>query len=275
MKTEVVHANENIVDSVLLNMRPPEFFPAKVEGDTPYALIPTTMMFSSLEGFGAAPIRIRQELKFTDLNGFIHYVNTFKSEQTALFSSPRSLVAVLDYHAPGKPAFCQHKADFPMVETVDWQGWKSGRDKLFQQAEFVNQIESLRHTVTQPSAAELLAAIKAIRATVTHKQVSVIDDDGESASLQFSRDVSIGSAKSTEVRLPKQLVIRVRPFVGLDSAYELEIRINYRVENDASGIKLSYTILNYDQALEAAYREILGKVAKETNVTPFAGGEPR
>src|SRR6185295_9776949 len=62
------------------------------------------------------------------------------------------LVSVFDYHAPGKPAFCQHRGVYAFPLSDEWLAWQRA-SRSMSQVDFAQFVEDRLLDVASPDAA--------------------------------------------------------------------------------------------------------------------------
>ena len=262
----------NIVETVLNNL--PSVSQHIDEDGVPYAYVPRGFYVQNLEEFLERPRRIRQNINFDDVSGFISYVKEYGDGKSKLFAHLNGVTAIFDYHTREFADRGTHRAFFKTQHTPEWLEWSSSIGKRFNQSAFANFLESVLPTIYAPAAADVLQVVRSIRASITNKYVSVIDDDGLSANLEFKRDVEVrGTGK--QVELPKQLKVLLKPYLGADFVTELPIRLRYELEDEGSRVVFAYEILQFDRIRQEAFERLATLITEETNIQTFLGGQPR
>ena len=216
---------------------------------------------TNLEKHLDAPVRIRQELGFDDVRGFVEYVKAFSSPATVVFASPGGVTAIFDYHQPDKPSWATHRAFYNLQLTPEWRAWAGMAGRSMDQRAFAEFLDENRESIKAPSGSELLTAVRQMRATVTSKIASLVQDDGINATFDFKKDVEVKAGN--QVELPKALTVVLKPYDGLDDlpggqiAYELEARISYALDEENKRIAFSYAIQNFERAKKRAFDGIV------------------
>jgi uncharacterized protein YfdQ (DUF2303 family) len=268
-------SEKNIVESTLENLV--EKRPIVVDGGVPFLPVPPEWSLRSLEEYLPKPRRVKQDILFDDVSGFIEYVKEYKTERTVLFANPRAITGLIDYHAKDDPSWCSHKASYNLAHTVEWQAWEEKQNRQMSQEDFAHFLDEQVETIEAPKPGEVLAIVKQFRATVTSKLVSVLNDNGSTASFEFKKDVSANGGGNA-VELPKELVIVLKPYEGVNGLaggndpYRLRLRLKYMVNPQNTSVTFSFTILNFDRAKKDAFDTLVAAVRTAVEVKLFVGG---
>lgn len=260
---------KNVVETVLENM--PEVIDVDDGNGRPYSIIPASMQVIGTEKYLERPRSIEQIVSFSDVTGFQDYIHEFKVSETILFASDKRIEAIFEYHGAEKPSWCRHRARYNLSNSPEWIQWKESRKRKMSQTDFATFLESLLPTIESPAAADVLSVVRAIRATVTSKVISLVSDDGINASLEFKRDVEVKGA-GLHVELPKELTIIVSPFFGIELNYKLKVRLGYELKESERTLLFSYDILNFERASKDAFDELVKMITFKTGVKCFVGG---
>lgn len=272
-------SERNIVETTLENLvkREPTYL---VDEGVPFLQVPGGWDVQSLEQFLPYPVRLKQEIVFDDVSGFIDYVKEFKSDRSVLFANPRCLTAILDYHGKDDPSWCSHKAVYSLAHTVEWKAWESSQNRQMTQEDFAWFLEEQIATIEAPKAGDLLSVVKQFKATVTSKVVSVLNDNGTTASFEFRKDVNAAGGASS-VELPKELTVILKPYDGISGLdedghfYRFQVRLKYQLRPDNNGVTFSYAIVGFDRGKKVVFDALVAAVRKAVEVKTFVGGSPK
>lgn len=216
--------------------------------------------------------RIHQAVTLHDRDSFVAYVNRYKSEATRIFAEPGFLaggvakvVAVLDYHVPGKPDYSAHVATYAPRYSDQWQRWQKACAQPLRQAEFAEFVEEVRADIVEPDAARLLDIVRTFKAS---KKV-----DFDSVVYQPNGDVKLAYDEKTEQKgssgvLPEQMKLGI-PVYFRGSAYAVPVLVRYRVGNGA--VAFSLKIDRADIIEDTAFSELTKMINEATLIDCYLG----
>lgn len=207
------------------------------------------------------PKKIKSEKSFKDLRGFIDYVNDFSLDSTAAFVGASGVDVIFDYHEKEQAHWCKHTAEFNLKTNSRWLEWSRNNDVWIEQRRFADMLDSGLEEILEPNQSEIIDLIKNFRAT-SNQEVIASDQPG-GTSFRYSKDVK-GSHKTTDVVLPGEIKICIRPFDGIDvlnadldddkklSYYNLRATLAFRVREGSEGeimsVEFKYKLLGLDKA---------------------------
>lgn len=216
--------------------------------------------------------RIRQTVTMHDVDSFNAYITQYKSENTRLFAVAGHLAAdrkaiitaIFDYHAPDKPDYSAHVANYRPRYSEQWERWtKVG---TMEQAAFAEFIEENRADIQRPEAAQLLDIVTRFKATKKTEFDSVV--------YQPNGDVTVGWSEKTEhhakpgIQVPQQLEVGIPVFFKGDR-YSVTILMRYRLQEG----KLLFVLKadRPDVIEQHAFDEIISNVHGATDVQIYLG----
>ena len=201
---------------------------------------------------------------FGDVESWGAYVKAYGTPVPPYLTwNSKGLRAVLDYHLTvpegGATGRCQWTATYPFtpsVELVAWQRLASGT--AHGQKAVIEALEDRADDIVEPSAADLLAILRNLRANVSSTATTELDPDG-------SVNVSFQQAKvvqgTNKVSLPATFAIAIPVLQGHPTRYALTVRVRPSVD-DAAHLTFRFSLPNVERALEDVYAERVGE-AKE------------
>jgi uncharacterized protein YfdQ (DUF2303 family) len=176
---------------------------------------------------GVPADRIIAAPKLQDGNSFCAYVKKFQGDNLQLFADSYTgrFVGLLDYHLTGDPGWCQHRPEFTMRTSPQWDIWFGQNDKLIPQGNFAEFLEENYRDIESPSHAHMLEVATQLGATTDvtfESKVNLINGSGH---LRWSEDTKTTGV--TEVPTRFKIAIPVyygEPLVSIDCL--LRFRIN-------------------------------------------------
>ena len=240
----------------------------------PIAIVPTGMNVVDLSSY-VDPKRIERIVHLTTASSFSSYVNRFKESATlisvAVLNGASTFTALLDYHAPGKPARVAHRAVFEPVVTADWKTLMASNRKPFSQLEFATWLEENSRFVKSPSSADLMELVQTLSGKSDVRFDSAVRLQSGGSRVSYNEDVELKgtvSSKSGFVEFPSILDLAVQPFEGA-AVYALSARLKYRIQSNK--LSLWYEIITPHLVVRDAVNLIVDQITKDTGLTPLYG----
>lgn len=259
------------INSILENFHRPTHIQCIAENKEPFAMVPDGHTLQSLEQYLDTPVRINEITSFDAVNGFCDYIKKFKGENTVLFASERKVTAIFDYHIKDLASWCKHRAIYKLQRTPEWSKWEDQNQRDMRQRGFLNFLEDVNHTIMQPSGAEILTLIRALRATVRSEQVQIVDEDGQGTEVEFKRKAEVKAANN--VHLPREITVRLVPYLDVQTYYDVQVRLDVSVDEESNSICFSYRIVQFDQVKRQAFEDTVRNIAETTKTEIFVGAD--
>jgi uncharacterized protein YfdQ (DUF2303 family) len=239
-----------------------------------YAVVPKDYQIQDLEKYLPTPLRVRQHVTLNDTASFIDYVKAYaKQPSTRLFfaNEGEAFEAVIDYHeSAGAPAWCEHKATFKPVRSVEFTTWMERNKKQFTQVDFARFLEENLPDVVEPEGAVLLE----VALTMEAKKEVTFSSGMRLATgqIQFQYDEEVrGTAKKGTLEIPEQFVLGIAIHEN-GPAYRIPVRLRWRL-HEGKAI-FWYEIVRPHRFVQDAIKEIRAKVTADTGY-PVLTGVPR
>ncbi len=272
--------------------------PGASGNSVPYLVLPEGKRIESLkhivDQYAPAPDRIIGTAQLRDEASFIAHVNEMKRDTTRIFANPDAtapaLTAVYDYHAvlserTAAPAFCQHRAHWPLALSKEWQTWNGQAGKAMSAQEFAEFLErhvpdvywgdthseytkllisTLELKLAAPSALIALSRNLAVNVDVAVRQAQTLS----SGEINMTYVEQHKDGEGQPLRVPNAFLIAVPVILG-GPVYQILARLSYRLRD--SKVSWFYTLHRTDIVFDAAVREICTRVATETERPVFLG----
>jgi uncharacterized protein YfdQ (DUF2303 family) len=239
-----------------------------VEG-VPVIVAPPGFQVQTLERLQeiSAPRGIKRQATANDVRGFIDYVNLYKVENvTHVYAGAAAtpmLLARIDDHAPDAPSHVLHSAAFSCPTTHEWNVWTKGANQRFGQVEFAEFVERNVRDIIEPNGATLLTAVLNFQDHGSAKfQSAVRLANGR---VQFS---FIEKDEADKMEFPERLKLALPVFEGADGAYQLAVKLRYRIkrDDDSGSLILWYELDRPDLVLRQAYDDLIASVEIKTGI---------
>lgn len=216
------------------------------------------------EKYRSAPRRTQQKTRSRDLSSFVDYVNLFKTASTRIFSTmePQTFVAAIDYHTPTEASWCDHRAYFTPVASLEYSSWKDSSGKKMSQAEFASFLEDNYSDIVEPDAATMLGLALTFEATTAAEFRSGIRLDNGQVQFQYVESIKTGA-----VEVPTSFKIGI-PIHQDGPRYQITCRLKYRLE----GGKLSflYEMVHVEKYVRDTFAEMREEIKEATGMEPLA-----
>ena len=208
------------------------------------------------------PRRKRGTVKVADTDGLLNYIDlqiTLDDEGgidplPTIYHQPREFraVAVFNDHTEGGPGWRDHRAELQLRTTDEWRAW-TNIDRSFSDAStFAEFVEEWRHTIADPTTADLLDLVRSFRATtkVTFRQ-ELVDKSGDRALEYVTETEAQAGAKGT-LPIPDEFTLALAPFDGAEPRL-VRARFRYRLDGGRAlfGVVLEQPALVAKAAFEA------------------------
>jgi len=249
-----------------------------------------------LDEYRTRPERRKGTAKHVDLDSFIHHVDRFKDEDSALFAMPHptapTLTAVFDYHrenqdgVAGEARFGEHRAVYTFPVADEWKAWTERHGKPMQQGEFAEFIEDHVLDVADPTAAftaakafaeslglpsfaspaKLLDLSRGLTVHVEDRTSQKVNPSTGEVTMFFEAEHK--DAAGAALVVPRAFILQI-PVFREGSAYQFPVRLKYR----AGGGRVTwlFEIHKLDRAFTDAFREACATAAEKTGLPLFYG----
>lgn len=239
------------------------------------------------------PERIRGTAKLDEVESFLLHVARFRSEATAIYASRSTtspgFVAVYDYHAPGAPAWAQHRAEFRPALSPAWRAWQSANGEEMNTGAFAEWWEEHAVEVLDPAgeaAKDATTRLRAIDLRVgTPSEVlalsrgleirveSTVSDVKRLATgeMKLTYDEQVKGANGAPLDVPAAFVVGVPVFdEGVEGdVWALPVRL--RMRRQAASIAWSFHLLDADVTFHTAVDRLIEKVRAKTGLPVLIG----
>lgn len=169
-----------------------------------------TGALAPVESAWKSPARIVREEDFQNPDHWRAYVQRFASVNApphiGMTKAPGMLTvsAILDYHAPGAPGCCDHRAKLSIHRNPRYTAIMEATARPMTQEQFIDFVRDCwrRGEILEPEAADMLDTLAALEA-VSGESVKSIVSEGGKRSLTYNSNQEINS----RLPLPKQIVL--------------------------------------------------------------------
>jgi len=236
----------------------------------PVKLVPQGWSLVPVPGWEPVePDRIAADLVFRDLVSFMDYVNKFKNEDTLLLAhrDSHSIRAIIDYHRPTQPKYCQHKAKLELQPDPHWDQWLKFNGKEMEQEAFAEFLEDHLRDIVSPAAADLMAAVNAftVEGSLKFSRIQRTLDGTVKFELLDERKASIET-----VVMGDKFGLRLRAYRGQETPRDLGAKLRYRLSKEGD-LTLWYVLKDVEEFVEESWFTMCGTVEEHTELKVFEG----
>lgn len=209
-----------------------------------------------------APKRIKALVEVLDVESFCIYHKGFANEDTAVFAQEekREIQAVLDYHSPEAPGWCQHRLVLKLRHSEEWTTWFTSNNKQFTQQAFAEFLEQNAIDIVTPRPADMMEIARDLQATSEVEfGAGVRMQDGQ---VRFKyTEVNKASVGGGSLQVPESFVIGIPVFVR---GAEVQIQSLFRYRIKEGKLVMWYTLVRPEVAVRAAFdaarQEVINKL---------------
>lgn len=267
-------------------------------GGVSVAVLPPGKHLVSLKAlrdeYATAPDRIAGIATLQDEASFVAHVNRFKDGSTALFCEPSfakpSFSAVFDYHQVGGdftryPAFCAHRATWPVKLSKEWEAWSSQAGQWMSHAAFAEFLEQhapdvywgderSEYTKLLIQTLELKLATTAQLVALSRNLAVNVETTVRSAQTLSSGEIALTyneahkDGEGQPIKVPNAFLIAI-PVIYRGPTYQILARLRYRVTGGK--ILWSFELHRSDIVFDAAFDELQARIADATSRPVFRG----
>jgi len=204
---------------------------------------------------------------FGDVDSWVQYVNTYASDgegdnRPLITWSEKGLRAVLDYHSTERVSNrCQWVAEMPFTLTAVWRKWATlANGSPRSQREVLEAFEDLGADIVEPTAADLVALVRTLRATSMASADTELRPDGTTR-VSYVKNQTVNAG---ELVLPPTLTIAIPVLKGHAEydedgkaspvLYRLVVRLRVSVGDDAR-LAFRLSLPDAERVLEAVYAD--------------------
>lgn len=199
---------------------------------------------------------------FIEKESFVDYYKRFGTNASLIKAcvDSKTVHASLDYGTSCNPLPRTHSCTLSMKPTEDYSKWCSAHRKWISQAEFAELLQDLRHTVIEPSSADLIEVATKLMLTKNCVVGGSIDLTSSSFSINFAEDVE-RKIKGSKLTVPNRFFISVQPWYGTDNA---DLEVELRTSDSGGRVQFMLVIQNKDTLERSAFDSIVEYIAAET-----------
>lgn len=164
-----------------------------------------------------------------------------------------------------RPAWMDHRIDLPMPLDNDWLAWTAIDGGFLDQQAFADHLETYRHTILDPDAAEVIEMAQNLEVTA-HSRLRFTNRtrDGH-RNFVVEGDTTSRAGNRGELTIPDEITLGIRPYRDA-TARPITARFRYRLAEE--GLRLGVKLLQAEDHRRAAWADIVGSVAAQIAAWP-------
>lgn len=240
-------------------------------GGTPVLVLQNGQSAEDLSRFRTHPTRKKAHPTFYQCESFTRYVNEHKIGATRIYvPSNTTLLAVIDHNGAGeeKPGWAEHRATYNMQHSLEWQTWTQKSGQKMTQKDFCEFVED--NTKDFADRTDMLELVRTLQVNSNVAFSSWEKDDNGNVALHFNKMVQAQAGPKGEVELPQRFTISIPCFVG-GVLLPIEAKLRFEISEQDKKLKLWYELQKIQQMLTEHTKQVVGTVAKATEIQPFYG----
>lgn len=223
---------------------------------------------------------------FIEANGFIDYINDFKTVSSRIFADPEkmTIVCVLDYHEirnlgvegfvahlNGAANHLDHIATFMAKPSPEWVKWFGSNENKFDQIEFSEFLEdnaTASTIVGDVGHMDLQLVARGLSATSNVTFKSALRDSDNQANITYEEEVN-GHVKGNSMSVPTDFRLALQPIAGEDR-YPIDAKLRYRIKAGGS-LMMWYKMIGVERIVETAFKNAVTRVSEAVDIKPAFG----
>lgn len=251
-----------------------------VEG-VPYIAIPSDFNIENAEKILPSPTRDRRTVTVVDVDSFKMYMDIHKTVRAAVHVNV--LWPTSDYKKELALGYCDdgntsttswrdHEVRLSPVLTKDFSDWMGIDGKELSQLDLVRFLDKHLSNITKPeedktapSAAEVMTFVSNlsdVRKVEFKKSVNL--DNGR---VQLSYNEMDENGSSSNITIPKNFWVQLKPIVGHTAEYKIRITLRYRIK-DMTNLIFTLEMRDIQSLLEVIREEIIKDLCEKIAPVP-------
>lgn len=237
-------------------------------GGMPFVLLREDQRVEDVEKLSLFPSRKKGTASFTRSESFNRFVNAYKDEDSRIYASGRSVVAILNHFSAKSPDWGDFRAAYNFPESAQWALWSGSNGKKFNQKQFGQLIEDNLADIVSPTSADLLDMVRQFEATSSVEYKSFDRGDNGNFSVSFVQTTQSKAGQKGQVELPRSFTLHIPAFDG-GEAHPLVAKLRF----DISGGQLClwYELQQVQAAIDRHIESVLADIESSTGIKPFYG----
>ena len=224
------------------------------------------------------PVRKTGIVKLNDADSFIAYYGIHGNGAPVYATLvPARFLAVLNEHTADKAGWRDHRADFLVKHSREWDIWNkhNGLGAAFNSNEsFALFIEDNAPDIVNPAPTTMLniALNFRVKSDVQFSVAQRLEDGNIQLGYSNIVNASAGTQASGNLTIPEQFRLALPVFDGINATkYEIDARFRYRLKDGK--LTIWYELVRPHKTVEQAFTDVWDKIKAATNA-PILHGTP-
>jgi len=233
----------------------------------------------ALERHLEPPHRKTGAVKLNDAESFILYYGVHGNGAPVYATmKPAKFVAVLNEHTKDAAGWRDHRADFTVKHSAEWDTWMNhnGSGAAFNSNDsFAVFLEDNAPDIVEPSPADMLAMALNFRVNESVAYSKAIRLQDGHTELVYDNLVSADGGNDLgngRISIPETFCIKVPVFDGMTATqYEMHARFRFRLTSGK--LSIWYELIRPHKVIEQAFRDLWKQIGEKTGA-PILHGTP-
>ena len=225
------------------------------------------------------PHRKTGAVKLNDAESFILYYGVHGNGAPVYATmKPAKFVAVLNEHTKDAAGWRDHRADFTVKHSAEWDTWMNhnGSGAAFNSNDsFAVFLEDNAPDIVEPSPADMLAMALNFRVNESVAYSKAIRLQDGHTELVYDNLVSADGGNDLgngRISIPETFCIKVPVFDGMTATqYEMHARFRFRLTSGK--LSIWYELIRPHKVIEQAFRDLWKQIGEKTGA-PILHGTP-
>jgi uncharacterized protein YfdQ (DUF2303 family) len=248
--------------------------PHELNPDVVYSvLVPAgaTQQMLDLDRYLPAPRRLTGTYTPYTFGSFVEYVARHRDKaHTTVWVDQveHRMQAVLDDHAPGVPAWGEHRALLQLITTPEWQHWTRNDGRYLAQAEFAEHIQDGLLEIVEPDAATMLEIAQSIEGKTKADWKTARRLDNGEYSFTYQEEIQAQAGRSGTLEIPSRFLLAIAPFYG-EAPLGVSARLRYRIRE--GNLTIGYRLDHPNDVLLRSLHTMVDALRDEHGFIVFMG----
>lgn len=248
--------------------------PYEITG-TPVAVVPDGCRIETLDDYRERPRRAETLVIADSCQAFLDYWARFATAASVcFFSATDGARAIIDYHAPTTPDWCQHRLRYACPIDPRWELWLANNDKPMGQEQFAEWIEDQAACIVDPESADMREISLSLQANTKVAYRSARRLDNGEVQLSYHEEIEGKGGRNGQLEIPQLITLSLPVFRG-GIPQLMHARFRYRIVDGQ--LSLRYKILEIERVTDDAYNQVgamLEKGVKASGKGTYIAGRP-
>lgn len=238
-------------------------------GESKVLILGTDQRVEDITRFGDKPARKTGNPIFTRCDSFTRYVNDHKMGASRIYVlSNCAVVAVINHHAAEAADFGDHRAQYNLKHSLEWEAWK-GKDRAkVNQKAFCEFIEDNAKDISDRT--DMLELVRNFQANSTVAYKGYEQGDNGNVALTFSKVTQASGGANGSIELPQTFTISIPAFEG-GVLMPIFAKLRFEIDDNNKKLSLWYELQQVQRILNEHTAAVVTQIKKDTGIDPFYG----